>query len=149
MLIRQMTARDIDRAYEIACRSLEESYAKDVLLYFMSQWPAGQLVAVSRTGDIVGFISGARLTTDKVSIQLFAVEHEYRNAGVGSRLIDEFKAQTVIDGKHYIQLEMRCADTYAASFYKNKGFSIIEHLKGFYSDGGDATRMMCDIKRDT
>jgi len=143
MFIRQMLVSDIDRVYGIACLSLREEYAREVFFFFISGWPAGQLVAVDDIGEVIGFLSGARLTPDKVTILLFAVSPRHRRAGAGSRLMEEFRIRALMDGKQYIQLEVRDSNTDAASFYRKMGFTAVEYLDNFYNDGGNAVRMMC------
>jgi len=148
MYVRQMLVSDIDRVYDIACMSLDEAYVREVFFFFIKGWPAGQLVAVSDVGEIIGFLSGARLTNDKVTIPLFAVAPGHRRAGAGSKLMEGFRTCAMMDGRHYIQLEVRDSNKNAISFYEKIGFTVIEHLDGFYNDGGNAVRMMCGIYRN-
>ena len=146
MFVRQMLVSDIDRVYEIACLSLDEEYVREVFFYFISGWPAGQLVAISTMGEIIGFLSSARLTSDKVTIPLFAVAPKHRRTGAGSRLIEEFKIKAMMDNKQFIQLEVKDTNTPAVSFYRKTGFTPVEYLNGFYSGGGNAVRMICRIR---
>jgi len=146
MFVRQMLVSDIDRVYEIVRLSLEEEYAREVFFYFISGWPAGQLVAVNEVGEVIGFLSGARLTSDKVTILLFAVTSKYRRSGAGSRLVEEFRIRAMMDGKHYMQLEVKDTNVSAMSFYKKMGFTAVEYLNSFYIDGGNAVRMICGVR---
>ena len=143
MLVIQMLAADIDRVYEIASVSLDEVYVKEVFFLFISGWPAGQLVAVNDIGTIIGFLSGARLTSDKVTIPLFGVDPRYRRMKAGSRLMEEFRMRTVMDGKQYVQLEVKDTNTAAIAFYRSQGFVPVEYLDSFYNTGSNAVRMIC------
>lgn len=145
MYVRQMLVSDIDRVYEVACMSLEESYLREVFIYFTAGWPGGQLVAVDDLGYIAGFLTGARLTSDKATIALLAVDPRYRGKGSGGRLLEEFRARTSMEGMHYIQLEVRETNTAALSFYKKAGFAPIAFLEDFYQDGCTAVRMMRSV----
>ncbi|MDR3074647.1 MAG: GNAT family N-acetyltransferase [Candidatus Methanoplasma sp.] len=149
MLIRQMTARDVDRVYEIACRSLDEYYTKEVFYFLIDGWPSGQLVAVNMIGNIMGFISGARLTRDKTTVSLLAVDDMYRGVGAGSGLLREFGLRTSMDGKQHIQLEVRSTNADVISFYRKRGFVVTEYIKGFYNNGGDAVRMVCSVRANS
>ena len=146
MFVRQMLVSDIDRVYDIARLSLDEEYVPEVFFFFISGWPAGQLVAVNEIGEVIGFLSGARLTSEKATILLFAVIPKYRRAGVGSRLVEEFRIRAMMDGKHYIQLEVKDSNVCAVSFYKKMGFAAVEYLNCFYNDGGNAVRMICSVR---
>lgn len=149
MFIRQMLVSDANRTHEIARMSLDEEYAREIFVFFINGWSAGQLVAVSDFGEVVGFLSGARLTSEKATISLFAIAPSYRRMGVGSRLMEEFRIRAMMDGKRYIQLEVKDSNTSAVSFYIKMGFVAVERLSHFYNDGGNAVRMICDIRRNT
>lgn len=142
MILRQMNLSDVEQVYQLACRTLDEKYAEDIFFVLMSGWPSGQIVAADLFGNIIGFIAGARHDRDSVTVMMFATDPEYRNRGVGGRLMEEFRIQTIIDGRHYIRLEVRIDNSEAIMFYLKRGFYEVEHLHGFYKDGGDAKRMM-------
>jgi len=141
-----MTSSDVDRVFDIAYRSLDEKYLREVFLLFMNLWPAGQLTAVDDMGNVIGFLSGTRVSSDKASIQIFAVDRMHRNKGVGSRILEEFKFRAAMDGMHFIQLEVKGEDTAAVTFYEKKGFSTIAYLDNFYNSGAGAVRMMCSLR---
>jgi ribosomal-protein-alanine N-acetyltransferase len=85
------------------------------------------------------------INPDKVTIPLFAVDPRYRNAGTGSKLMEEFKTRLIMEGKRYIQLEVKEVNTAAISFYKKRGFFTIEYLDNFYNDGSNAVKMICNV----
>jgi ribosomal-protein-alanine N-acetyltransferase len=146
MIVRQMTVSDIDRVFDIAHRSLDEKYVREVFLLFMNLWPSGQLTAVDDLGNVIGFLSGSRLSSYKASIQVFAVDSMHRKKGVGSKLLEEFKFRASMDGKQFIQLEVKNEDMVGVSFYEGKGFSAVEYLDNFYNSGAGAVRMMCTVR---
>lgn len=142
MIVRRMDISDVAGVYDIACRSLDESYVQEVFFLFINTWPSGQLVASDPTGKITGFISGSIISSDRVTIMLFAVDNEYRGMGIGDRLFEEFRMNTIMSGKRYIQLEVRDSNVNAISFYRKRGFTEIELIENFYNDGGNAVRMV-------
>ena len=146
MMVRQMTASDVDRVHDIAYRSLDEKYVREVFLLFMNLWPAGQIVAVDDLGNVAGFLSGTRASQDKASIQIFAVDRIQRRKGIGSRLLEEFKFRARMDGMHFIQLEVKSEDPAAVAFYEKKGFAVIAYLDNFYNSGAGAARMICSVR---
>lgn len=142
MIVRQMIKDDIPRVYSIACTSLDEYYVPDVFSYFLQQWPKGQFVATSYSGEIIGFICGSDLGSDRVGIPLFAVRDDQRGCGVGSKLLHHLRCNAHIEGAHTVQLEVRKENENAIRFYRNRGFMITEVLYSFYRNGGDAIRMI-------
>jgi len=141
-MIRRMRSSDIDQVYNIACLSLDEYYVLEVFSFFMAEWPSGQLVSCDPVGNIIGFICGSQLTSDKASILMFAVDPRCRNMGIGSELLQEFRRVASMDRKRIIQLEVRPSNANAISFYEKKGFHVSEQLPNFYNNGGNAFRMV-------
>lgn len=142
LIIRQMSELDFSRVYSIMLRSLDEYFAPEVLSYFMAQWPKGQLVACTYSGDIVGFICGSNLGPDRVGVALFAVEYEKRSQGIGTRLLSDLKHYAYAKGAHTVQLEVRIENAKAIKFYTSRGFIVTETLSSFYNNNGDAIRMI-------
>jgi Acetyltransferases len=141
-MIRRMKSSDIDSVYNIACLSLDEYYLPEVFSFFMEEWPSGQLVSYDPVGNVTGFICGSQLTSEKVSILMFAVNPRYRKRGIGSELLREFRMVASMERKRIIQLEVRPSNANALSFYEKKGFHISEQLPNFYNNGGNALRMV-------
>lgn len=142
MIIRQMTKDDIPNVYSIAYSSLDEYFAPEIFSYFLQQWPKGQFVATSYTGDIIGFICGSNLGPDRVGVPLLAVKADNRGCGIGSKLLYNLRRNAYFEGAHTVQLEVRKENEYAIMFYKNRGFIITEILYSFYRNEGDAIRMI-------
>ncbi|MGE4577419.1 MAG: GNAT family N-acetyltransferase [Candidatus Methanomethylophilaceae archaeon] len=142
MIIRQMSEEDLPRVYATAMSSLDEYYLPEVFSYFLNQWPGGQIVACSAAGKVIGFICGSRLGPDRVGIALLAVERQNRCQGIGSELLATLRRRAVTEGAYTVQLEVRIENKAAIDFYRARGFIIAESLPMFYSNGGDAIRMI-------
>jgi len=142
IMIRQMIISDIGHINEITCRSLDEYFPQEIFGIFMTGWQVGQLTAVDYSGIVMGFITGIRVSPDKVKITLFAVDKKYRYRGIGTGLLNEFRIRALSEGIRTIILEVRNTNVGAISFYEKRGFFRTESLKNFYNDGGDAIRMV-------
>ena len=142
MEIRAMREADRDAVYTLLLSSLDEYFVPEIPVYFLAQWPCGQLVAADSVGNIVGYLAGARLSNGRVSVSLFCVAAPWRGQGVGSRLLIAFRQRAVMDGYRTIQLEVRTTNFAALEFYRRRGFLPTEKLVGFYNNGGDAIRMI-------
>lgn len=140
--VRPMSENDIFKAHELAFHNLDEYYSTDIFNLFLQQWPGGQYVAYRYDGKIAGFVCGIDLGPDRKGIALLAVEKENRNMGVGSKLLSTFRTCSAMCGAHTIQLEVRKENKDAIDFYEKRGFVVIEMLKSYYRNGGDAIRMM-------
>jgi len=140
--IRNMRASDLDDVSDLILRSLEEHYPREVPMYFLNQWPGGSLVAADFAGHILGYLGGAKLGGSRASVSLFCVAAEYRCRGIGTELLERFMVSSRIDGLRTVQLEVRADNAAAIRFYQGRGFMTVRHLPDFYSDGGDAVRMV-------
>lgn len=141
-MIRKMKNDDLGAVYRITCASLDQYYVPEVFSFFIAQWPNGQLVSCDPTGRVIGFICGALLENNRATISLFAIDEHHRGMGVGNELLKEFKIASVVRGCSMIQLEVRDTDPETIMFYKKRGFIETEFLEDFYTDHGNAFRMM-------
>ncbi|AGI47671.1 Acetyltransferase [Thermoplasmatales archaeon BRNA1] len=137
-----MRPGDGDGAYEVLCSSLDEYFAREVLDYFMMQWPAGSFVAVDYAGRIMGYIAGSRLQNGRAAVSLLCVNQLVRGRGVGESLLAHLRQAARMEGIRTIQLEVRTTNTEAIRFYERRGFKPVESLPRFYNDGGDGIRMI-------
>lgn len=140
--IRRMTANDIDGVFAVLNLNLTDYFAPEVVAFFLAQWPEGQFVAESVTGEIAGALCGARLGGNRASISLLAVDSRFRGRGAGTMLLDALRRACMMEGLTTIQLEVRTGNSSAIEFYKHHGFVLAENLPCYYSDGGDGYRMV-------
>ena len=145
MIVRDFRQSDISDLYRIASLSLDEEYAPEIFDYFRLQWPAGQLVVCLPDGRVVGFISSSKMDMSTAKIMLFAMDHNYRGSGAGTRLLDALKMKARMEGIRTMILEVRPTNMRAVSFYRHRGFVPAGVLERFYNDGGPAIRMICNF----
>ncbi len=143
--VRRAGGSDIPSMFRIFNTNLDDYFAPDTLEWSMMQWPAGQLVAVSFTGDTVGALNSYIIGDGTVSLALFAVDATYRGRGAGSALMDALIFQCASHGIRRVQLEARTTNSAAIGFYTRRGFRKLCDLPGLYSDGGDGIRMVLDL----
>lgn len=137
-----MTANDIDDVFAVLNLNLGEYFAPEVIQFFLAQWPDGQFVAESLTGQVVGALCGSKLSGNRASVSLLAVDRSARGMGAGTSLMSSFRRACVMNGLGTIQLEVRTTNDGAIGFYKRLGFTVSEFLPAFYNDGGDGYRMV-------
>lgn len=140
--VRRMTEADLMPVFGILNMNLDDFFSEDVVLFFLQQWPEGQLVATDFRGTVVGALCGARLDGGRASVSLLAVDAPYRHQGVGSLLLSALDRACIMSGISTVQLEVRTTNAAAIRFYRNKGFAITEELPSFYNDGGSGYRMV-------
>lgn len=143
--VRRAGGADVPAMFRIFNTNLDDYFAPDTLEWSMMQWPAGQLVAVSLTGETVGALNSYIIEDGVVSLALFAVDARFRGMGAGSALLDALRFECAGAGIRRIQLEARSTNSSAIAFYARRGFRKLCDLPGLYSDGGDGIRMVLDL----
>ncbi len=139
-LIRPARPDDFPTLVAIDQSCFEENVAYDVyeLRYFMSQPSAVTLVA-EVDGTIAGFLlfetqealSGATLVT-------LDVLESYRNAGIGSQLLDRSEKMLQSDDITGYVLQVDTTNRVALRFYRRHGFRVVQTLRRYYPNGADA-----------
>ena len=140
-----MRASDLISVYTLMNTNLDGTFSMETIEYFVSMWPEGQFVAEDLFGNIVGALTGTRMSNRRASIALFAVDSRNRSHGVGTKLYDTFRMRCMMEGYSEIQLELRTSNVKAYTFYTNKGFRIVERLPSLYGPGEDGYRMVAPI----
>ncbi|MFI5322326.1 MAG: ribosomal protein S18-alanine N-acetyltransferase [Thermodesulfobacteriota bacterium] len=98
------------------------------------------------SGMVVGYIVTWTIY-DEVHILNIAVHPNFRNMGIGERLLRDCISHSADIGLRYAILEVRISNTRAISLYEKLGFKTIHTRRKYYSDTGeDAYVMMFEIK---
>ena len=84
----------------------------------------------ARGATTVGFFL-ARQVLDDEELLLFAIDHAWRQRGLGGRLLDNFCATAARRGTRRIYLEMRDGNP-AASLYESRGFQQVGKRPAYY-----------------
>lgn len=147
-IIRQTVPADAGTVLALVNNNLDDFFHPDIIDFFLAQWPSGQFLATDFIGRPLGVLVGSRLSGGRASISLLAVNSEVRSNGVGSQLLAYFRRRCMMEGYRTMQLEVRVTNTAAIRFYERHGFTITENLPNFYSNGGSAYRMVCNVMDD-
>lgn len=145
--VRRAGGADVPSMFRIFNGNLDGWFAPESIEFFMLQWPRGQFIAVTLTGDRVGALSAYLLDGGTACVALLAVDGGYRGMGAATMMMDALTAECMAEGATRIQLEARVTNRTAISFYEHRGFRVTERLPGFYEDGGEAVRMVLDLGR--
>ncbi|MGC2034772.1 MAG: GNAT family N-acetyltransferase [Thermoplasmata archaeon] len=139
--LRLFQASDIPSVTEIVAEALREHYDASLYLSLSQQWPDGFLVAMDERGGPVGFLLGVSQVEREARILMFAVHRDWRTRGVGTALMSSFFTRCKERGYRRITLEVRVSNATAIRFYTRFQFSVVELLRGYYSDGENGYQM--------
>jgi ribosomal-protein-alanine N-acetyltransferase len=105
--------------------------------YFFVAIDVSTLAEIGKNINVVGFVGGA-IRRGRGHISGIAVEKEYRNKGIGVRLLNTAEKEFIAAGLDKVALEVRKSNRNAIQFYENQGYRWSHIVKGYYADGEDA-----------
>jgi ribosomal protein S18 acetylase RimI-like enzyme len=138
-LIERASWRDLNQV-----RYLEQAcFPKDAwpLLDLISVLTFPNIVRLKATleGKMIGFIAGDIRRDESLSwIATIGVLPEYRNQGIGHRLLEACEAELPTPN---IRLCVRTTNTEAIRLYNKCGYTVIGRWARYYNDGEEATVM--------
>jgi ribosomal-protein-alanine N-acetyltransferase len=135
ILIRKFRPADLNRVYEIECKSFKDPYNVLFLLNLYELYSETFLVA-EKNGVVVGYVI-ARQVDGKGHVIAIAVEPKHRCQGIGKALMEAIMRIFESVGVREVFLEVRVSNIPAIKFYENLGFKKEEILPAYYSDGED------------
>lgn len=147
IIVRKFTPKDLNRVYEIECKSFKDPYHVMFLLNLYELYSETFFVA-EKDGYIVGYVI-SRTIGDKAHIIAIAVDPVYRGRGIGKGLMEA--TMTAFETKRVkeIYLEVRASNTQAIRFYETLGFHRKDLLRSYYSDGEDGILLKKSIIQPT
>ena len=139
--LRGFRPTDLTQIIPIVEEALWERYDPSLYSSLSLEWPEGFLVAADVRDLPVGFLLGVSQVTREGRVLMFAVERDHRAQGVGSALMEEFLTRCRARGFQRATLEVRVSNATAIRFYARYGYSVVDLLRGYYSDGENGYQM--------
>ena len=84
---------------------------------------AHRFVVAVHDGEVVACAELAPLSREVAEVRSAVVGRGWRNAGLGTQILDELVHRARIDG-----FEKLCAFTHAPAYFVHRGFSIVPHV---------------------
>jgi len=142
VVIRDYNVRDFQDIVSIDREAFSpKNPTHDVYVYLTY---GSDLIVADIGGKVVGYISLMEMGMD-AKILSFAVKKEFRNRGIGSRLLDTAIERCKEKGKSKVFLEVRVSNEAAQRLYKKKGFEIVGTIPNYYYDGEYAYLMALNL----
>ncbi|MCI4369439.1 MAG: GNAT family N-acetyltransferase [Thermoplasmata archaeon] len=144
-ILRGFNPRDIPRVSTIVADSLNEHYDPSLYISLSQQWPEGFMVAAEPPENPVGFLLGVNQVEGEARVLMFAVDRSWRSTGIGTRLMETFLERCRMRGTRRVTLEVRVSNATALRFYTHFRFSVVDLLRGYYSDGENGYQMAREL----
>ena len=143
--LRRMTVADVDDVHAIEAATFAIPWSRQSFYEEMTRNACARyLVAVTETGEIVGF-AGVWVVLDEGHITNIAVRADHRGRGIGHLLTAGLMQYAANLGVTCMTLEVRRSNEAAQHVYLAHGFIQVGVRKKYYEDNGeDALFMVCD-----
>ncbi len=139
--LRGFRPSDVPFVATIVAEALRERYDPGLYGSLSEEWPDGFLVAADARDVPVGFLLGVNQVPGEARVLMFAVDRDRRTEGIGAWLMDAFVERSRRRGFRRLTLEVRVSNATAIRFYTRYRFSVVDLLRGYYSDGEDGYQM--------
>ncbi|MCI1245292.1 MAG: ribosomal protein S18-alanine N-acetyltransferase [Bacilli bacterium] len=145
--VRKMKETDVLAVANLESACFSAPWPEKEIRYEIGENPCAKVyVALSKTGDVIGYID-FMITFDSATVSRLAVASGYRRQGIAQALLDEMvivcKKQR--EPVEWITLEVRGSNGPARKLYKKNGWDEITVKKSYYDDGEDAIYMVRSI----
>lgn len=141
MQLRHFQNRDLADVWQVASDSLRERYDPTIFTQLVPFWPDGLLV-IEDMGRVVAFVFGVMSGVQQARVLMLAVDRNYRGAGLGTLLTQEFFRECGKKGVRQVSLEVRASNIGAQRFYQRLGFFTVRRVPRYYSDGEDGILLL-------
>jgi len=144
LVIDEISTRDLDGIVAIEDVSFPSPWPRRLFeREIESERSYNRVMRISNA--VVGYIITWTIY-DEVHILNIAVHPEYREMGLGERLLTHCIRHSASNNMKYAILEVRTSNTGAQNLYEKLGFRTVQTRKKYYSDTGeDAFVMMLEI----
>lgn len=139
-LIRWMIRRDMEEVLLIERRSFEYFWTEEDFLSCLRQRNAIGMVA-EHNQKIVGFMV-YELLKSQLHLLNFAVDPQFRRAGVGKAMVSKMVAKLSQQKRSEIRAEVRETNLSAQLFFRSCGFSSTKVLRGYYDETDEDAYVM-------
>src|SRR6266852_4106025 len=93
---------------------------------------ADAIVVVARATDQIAGFGIMRYGDDEAHLDLLGVDHDYRRAGLGRRLVEWLEKPALVAGISAVFLEVRGSNAGAQAFYERLGYRKLALIAHYY-----------------
>lgn len=143
-LVRPLTARQSREVLKLNLRCFKngENYTKHTFAYLFNEPRSISYQVVTAAGEMAGFAFVLMNTDGTAHLTTIGVAPEHRRRGLGRMLLAHLEEVLRIKGVSTIVLELRVSNSGARELYSGAGYSLVNRLTKYYSDGEDCFLMV-------
>ena len=130
--IRPMVNNDLMQILEIETNSFPSPWSLALFQREM-ELDFSYIFVLDLNGEIIGYIN-YWLSVGEVHIMSIAVKESYREAGIGSYILQHSLDEAKLKGGVYAYLEVRVGNSAGHALYRQNGFELVGIRRGYYTD---------------
>jgi [ribosomal protein S18]-alanine N-acetyltransferase len=125
------------------CFTNGEAYTRHTLEYLLKEPTSLAYRVVSReSGEMIGFVIGIFESDGTGHITTIGVAPDHRRRGVAYRLLERAEQKFYAANMRLVRLEVRTDNEGAQELYRRAGYSAVQRIAEYYSNGEDALLMV-------
>lgn len=140
MIFRPMLEADLDQVTEIEKASMPSPWSKELFDEELKR-PAAHYFVMEEQGKVAGYM-GYWEAPEEAHIINLAIAPEFRNKGLGQRMMDDCLSYAAKRGAQLATLEVRQSNVAAQRLYEKCDFRVVAIRKKYYSDNQEDAIVM-------
>ena len=142
--VKPLTERNAKEVLRLNLRCFKngENYTKHTFAYLFNEPRSLSYQIVSAQGEMTAFAFVLLNSDGTAHLTTIGVAPEHRRRGLASRLLSHLDEVLRVKGVSTIVLEMRVGNHGARKLYTEAGYSIVNRIAKYYSDGEDCFLMV-------
>lgn len=141
LVIRRMTLEDVPAVHEIDSLSFSLPWPERSFRFEVSENPASRGWVAEVDGRVVAMLV-LWLTVDEAHIATIATHPDFRQQGIGERLMIAALQSARREGARTAFLEVRASNLAAQNLYRKYGFVVSGCRPGYYKDNQEDALLM-------
>jgi ribosomal-protein-alanine acetyltransferase len=142
--VRPLTERQSKEVLKLNLRCFRngENYTKYTFAYLFNEPRSISYQMATATGEMAAFAFVLLNPDGAAHLTTIGVAPEHRRRGLAARLLGHLDEVLRIKGVSTIVLELRVSNLAAKRLYTDAGYSLVNRLTNYYSDGEDCFLMV-------
>ncbi|SFG99523.1 ribosomal protein S18-alanine N-acetyltransferase [Sporolactobacillus nakayamae] len=141
VIIRAMTAEDIDQVMVVECSAFDVPWSRQAFENEINTNQFATYFVAELAEKIIGYC-GVWVIVDEAHITNLAVLDGYRGLKVGESLLRQVMLYAISRHAHSMSLEVRVSNAIAQNLYRKVGFRNGGIRKNYYSNNGEDALVM-------
>ncbi|MEQ1604465.1 MAG: ribosomal protein S18-alanine N-acetyltransferase [Pyrinomonadaceae bacterium] len=142
--IRPLTISHLSQVLKLNLRCFRngDNYTKYTFDYLLNEPRTLSYRMVTPSNEIVGFAFVMVKERNAAHITTIGVAPEHRRRGIANQLLKHLENALIQREIGTVMLEVRVGNTSAQQLYKRCGYTIVQRINKYYSDGEDCFLMI-------